>query len=125
MEESKRQKQVSAVLEKEMNDIFRHLGLAVIQGVLVSIASVKITPDLAEARIYLSFFNSTNPALTLKQIEDKNWEIKKELAQKVRHQLRIVPTLTFFIDDTLEYVDKMESLFKEIKEQEKNNPPKS
>ena len=108
MEESKRQKQVSAVLEKEMNDIFRHLGLAVIQGVLVSIASVKVTPDLAEARIYLSFFNSTHPALTLKQIEDKNWEIKKELAQKVRHQLRIVPTLTFFIDDTLEYVDKIE-----------------
>jgi len=125
MEETKRQKQVSAVLEKEMNDIFRHLGLAVIQGVLVSIASVKITPDLAEARIYLSFFNSTDPASTLKLIEDKNWEIKKELAQKVRHQLRIVPTLTFFIDDTLEYVDKMESLFKEIKEQEKNNPPKS
>lgn len=125
MEESKRQKQVSAVLEKEMNDIFRHLGLAVVQGVLVSISSVKITPDLAEARIYLSFFNSDNPKSTLKQIEDKNWEIKKELAQKVRHQLRIVPTLTFFIDDTLDYVDKMESLFKEIKEQENNNHPKS
>ena len=56
MEEGKRQKQVAAVLQQEMNDIFMRLGLNMIDGGMVSIASVKVTPDLLEARVYLSFF---------------------------------------------------------------------
>lgn len=120
MTESKRQRQVSAVLEKEINAIFLHLGIQIMQGVLISISSVKVTPDLAEARIYLSFYNSKDPNSLLKAIEERAWEIKKELASAVRHQLRIVPSLNFFVDDTLAYVDKMETLFKEIKEQDSN-----
>ena len=86
-----------------------------LDGGMISIASVKITPDLFDARIYLSFFKVNNPSTTLKFIQDKSWEIKKELTARVRHQLRSMPQLTFYIDDTLEYVDKMEQLFKEIK----------
>ena len=115
MIEGKRQKQVAAVLEKELNDIFQRLGLTMLDGGMISIASVKITPDLFDARIYLSFFKVNNPTTTLKFIQDKSWEIKKELTARVRHQLRSMPQLTFYIDDTLEYVDKMEQLFKEIK----------
>ena len=115
MIEGKRQKQVAAVLEKELNDIFQRLGLTILDGGMISIASVKITPDLFDARIYLSFFKVNNPSTTLKFIQDKSWEIKKELTARVRHQLRSMPQLTFYIDDTLEYVDKMEQLFKEIK----------
>ena len=115
MIEGKRQKQVAAVLEKELNDIFQRLGLTMLDGGMISIASVKITPDLFDARIYLSFFKVNNPSTTLKFIQDKSWEIKKELTDRVRHQLRSMPQLTFYIDDTLEYVDKMEQLFKEIK----------
>ena len=115
MIEGKRQKQVAAVLEKELNDIFQRLGLTMLDGGMISIASVKITPDLFDARIYLSFFKVNNPSTTLKFIQDKSWEIKKELTARVRHQLRSMPQLTFYIDDTLEYVDKMEQLFKEIK----------
>ena len=93
-----------------------------INGGLVSIASVKITPDLFEARIYLSFFKVQDPVAALKHIEEKSWEIKKELASRVRHQLRSMPQLSFYIDDTLEYVDKMEQIFKEIKKKdEKDN----
>jgi ribosome-binding factor A len=124
MQESKRQKQVAAVLEKELNAIFQHLGLTVIQGVLVSISSVKLTPDLSEARVYLSFYNSPHPDNTLKSIEERMREIKKQLAAAVRHQLRIVPLLTFFVDDTLAYVDKMENLFKEIHNQDKDKTSK-
>ena len=115
MIEGKRQKQVAAVLEKELNAIFQRLGLTMLDGGMISIASVKITPDLFDARIYLSFFKVNNPSTTLKFIQDKSWEIKKELTDRVRHQLRSMPQLTFYIDDTLEYVDKMEQLFKEIK----------
>jgi ribosome-binding factor A len=125
MIEGKRQKQVAAVLEKELNDIFQRLGLSMMNGGMISIASVKITPDLFDARIYLSFFKVNNPAATLKTIQERSWEIKKELTARVRHQLRSMPQLTFYIDDTLEYVDKMEQLFKDIKaqdEQKNQNP---
>ena len=124
MIEGKRQKQVAAVLEKELNEIFQRLGLTMLDGGMISIASVKITPDLFDARIYLSFFKVNNPSTTLKFIQDKSWEIKKELTDRVRHQLRSMPQLTFFIDDTLDYVDKMEQLFKEIKTQDEKNKEK-
>jgi ribosome-binding factor A len=115
MIEGKRQKQVSAVLEKELNDIFQRLGLNMLHGGMVSISGVKITPDLFDARIYLSFFQIEDSQQALKTVQDRSWEIKKELTARVRHQFRSMPQLTFFIDDTLDYVDKMEKLFKEIK----------
>jgi ribosome-binding factor A len=115
MLEGKRQKQVAAVLEKDLNEIFQRKGLSMMDGGMVSIASVKITPDLFDARIYLSFFKIEDPIATLNKIQEQTWEIKKELTTRVRHQLRSMPQLTFYIDDTLEYVDKMEVLFKEIK----------
>ena len=121
MLEGKRQKQVAAVLEKDMNDIFQRLGLAMIDGGMISISSVKITPDLFDARIYLSFFQVKDPVAALKTIQEKSWEIKKELTARVRHQLRSMPQLTFYIDDTLDYVDKMDKLFKDIKSRDEDN----
>jgi ribosome-binding factor A len=116
MKEGKRQKQVSAMLLEEVNKIFQKLGLNMIQGGMVSISSVKITPDLFEARIYLSFYQIPKPAEALKLIEDRAWEIKRDLVSSIRNQLRTMPQLTFYIDDSLEYVDKMEHLFREINE---------
>ena len=118
MLEVKRQKQVAAVLEKDLNEIFQSMGLTMIDGWMVSISSVKITPDLFDARIYLSFFQVKDSVGTLNKIQEQAWEIKKELTARVRHQLRSMPQLTFYIDDTLDYVAKMEVLFKEIKKQE-------
>jgi len=116
MKEGKRQKQVSALLLEEINKIFQKLGLNMIQGGMVSISSVKITPDLFEARIYLSFYQVPKPQEALKLIEDRAWEIKRDLVSSIRNQLRSMPQLTYYIDDSLEYVDKMETLFKEINE---------
>ncbi len=125
MIEGKRQKQVAAVLEKELNDIFQRLGLTMLDGGMVSISGVKITPDLFDARIYLSFFKVNDSVTALQMIKDKSFEIKKELTSRVRHQLRSMPQLSFYIDDTLDYVDKIEKLFKDIKsEEDKNNPKK-
>jgi len=125
MIEGKRQKQVAAVLEKELNDIFQRMGLTMLDGGMVSISGVKITPDLFDARIYLSFFQVKDPTTALKHIQEKGKEIKKELTARVRHQLRSMPVLSFYIDDTLEYVDKMEKLFQEIKKEEEPKKPKS
>lgn len=114
MEEGKRQKQIAGLLNEEMNSIFQRLGLNMIDGGMVSISSVKVTPDLLEARIYLSFFQVKDVKAALHKIEDRHHDIKKELAARVRHQLRSIPVLKFFQDDTLDHVFKMEELFKKI-----------
>ncbi|OQY96030.1 MAG: ribosome-binding factor A [Sphingobacteriales bacterium UTBCD1] len=123
MQEGKRQKQVAGLIQEEVNTIFQRLGLTMLDGGMISISSVKITPDLLEARIYLSFFQITDAQKALKKIEEKNWEIKKELSGRVRHQLRNVPVLKFFRDNTLDHVFRMEELFKQIKEQQTPDNP--
>ncbi len=114
MLEGKRQKQVAGVIHEEMTTIFRKMGLSMVDGGLVSISSVKITPDLLEARIYLSVFQAKDNAEVLKKIEERGSEIKRELASKLKHQLRRIPEIKYFLDDTLDQVFKMEELFKKI-----------
>ena len=121
MQENKRQKQIAGLIIEELSGIFQHLGLNVIDGALVSISSVKVTPDLLEARVYLSIFNSPDAKAALKRIEDRAWEIKKELAAKVKNQLRRIPEITYFLDDTLDHVFKMEEIFKQIKKADETN----
>ncbi len=114
MLEGKRQKQVAGVIHEEITTIFRKLGLSMVDGGLVSISSVKITPDLLEARIYLSVFQAKDNVEVLKKIEERGSEIKRELASKLKHQLRRIPEMKYFLDDTLDQVFKMEELFKKI-----------
>jgi ribosome-binding factor A len=120
MEEGKRQKQIAGLLNAEINTIFQRLGLSMIDGGMVSISSVKVTPDLLEARIYISFFQVKDDKAAMHKIEERHHEIKKELAARVRHQLRSIPVLKFFRDDTLDHVFKMEEVFKKIEEEKKN-----
>ncbi len=117
MEESKRQKQVAALLLEELSDIFRRLGLTTIEGGLLSLTAVKLTPDLLEARVYLSLFQVKDTAVAMRHIGERAWEIKRELAGRVKHQLRRIPVLQYLHDDTLEHADRMEALFKKIKEE--------
>ena len=119
MQEGKRQKQIGGLLQEEINMIFQKLGLSMVHGGMVSISSVKVTPDLLEARIYLSVFPNTDAKGTLKIIEDRKWEVKKELASHIKHQLRRIPEIRFFLDDTLDHVFRMEELFKQIKDDDK------
>ncbi len=120
MQDSKRQKQVSALLMEELSGIFQRLGLSMIEGGLISLTAVKVTPDLLEAKVYLSLFQVKDTAATMKKIEDKAWEIKRDLADRVKHQLRRIPILQYVHDDTLEHADRMEALFRKLKE---DQPP--
>ena len=117
MEEGKRQKQVAAVLTEEMNDIFRRLNLNMIDGGMVSISSIKVTPDLLEARIYLSMYKVNDEKAALEKIETRAWEVKKELAARIKNQMRRIPVIKYYIDDTLDHVFRMEELFKQIKDE--------
>jgi ribosome-binding factor A len=116
--ETKRQKQVAGLINEELNDIFRRMGLNMVDGGMISISSVKITPDLFEARVYLSMFQVKDTQKVLHKFEEKYKEIRNELGKRVRHQLRSIPELKFFIDDTLDYVFKMEELFEKIKKED-------
>jgi ribosome-binding factor A len=116
MQESKRQKQIGQLLQKELSDIFQRMGYNVTEGGMISISAVRITPDLLEARVYLSMFQIKDTAAMLNQIKDRNWEIRKELGLRVGKQLRRVPELSYFLDDTLDYVFRMEELFKKIRD---------
>jgi ribosome-binding factor A len=87
---------------------------------MVSISSVKITPDLYEARIYLSLFQVKNPGDVLEKFKELIGEIRGELGKRMRHQLRIIPQLTFYLDDTLDYVFKIEKLLDDIKKESDN-----
>jgi len=118
MTEGKRQKQVAAEVSKELNDIFLKMGLTMIDGGMVSIASVKITPDLYEARVYLSLFQVKDQEAVLEKFKDLSSEIRGELGRRMRHQLRSIPQLTFYLDDTLDYVFKIEKLLDDIKKQD-------
>ena len=115
MKEGKRQKQVGGLSQEELNHIFQRMGLNMIDGGMVSISSVKITPDLLEAWVYLSFFQVADPKIALLKIQERARDIKKELAQKIRQQLRRIPEIKYFRDETLDHVFKMEELFKQIK----------
>jgi len=115
MQESKRQKQVARLIQEEMTTIFQKEGLSVLQGGMISIAKVMVTPDLLEARIHLSFFQVGDAAAVLQGIREKTGELRGMLGNKLRHQLRRIPELQFYEDDTLEHVSKIEALLDKIK----------
>ncbi|MGN7819779.1 30S ribosome-binding factor RbfA [Chitinophaga varians] len=116
MQETKRQKQIGQLIQEQLSDVFQRMGFNVVEGGMISIAAVKMTPDLLEAKVYLSMFQIKSPNEMMDRIKDRMGEIKKALGLRVGKQLRRMPELTFFLDDTLDYVFKMEELFKKIKE---------
>jgi ribosome-binding factor A len=122
-QETKRQKQVAGEVQEVLNGIFQRLGLTMIDGGMVSISSVKMTPDLLEARVYLSLFQVKDRAAAMKKIEDRAWEIKRELAGSIKHQVRRIPIMHYFLDETLDQVYKMEELFKQIRQDEPGDHP--
>lgn len=114
MQESKRQKQVARLLQDELSTAFIREGLNMIDGGMVSISNVSVTPDLLEARIALSFFQVKDTPTAFQKVVDKTNELRGFIGNKLRHQLRKIPSLTFTLDDTLDYVFKMENIFKEL-----------
>lgn len=117
MEESKRQKQVARVIQEEMTSIFQKEGLNMVMGGMVSIAKVVVTPDLLEARIHLSLFKIEDHQALMQAIREKTGELRKALGIKLRHQLRRIPELQFFEDDSLEHASKIEELLNQIRKE--------
>ncbi|RYU93517.1 30S ribosome-binding factor RbfA [Emticicia agri] len=112
--ESKRQRQVAKQIQKDLGEIFQREMKQVFDKAFVTITDVKTTPDLGIARVYLSFLMTKDKDGLLESIREHTKTIRNHLAARVRHQLRIVPDLQFYLDDTAEYAQKIENLFANI-----------
>ncbi len=100
------------MLQKELGEIFQREGKSIFAGKMVTVTEVRITPDLGLARIFLSIFPAAEKALFNKTIGDHTQHIRHELASRIRHQLRMVPELQFFLDDSLDYIENIDRLLK-------------
>ena len=109
--ETTRQQKIARLLQKELSEIFR-VQTAKMGGVLVSVSAVRVSPDLSIARAYLSIFPSESANEIIESINHSARSVRYELAQRVRYQLRKTPELTFFIDDSLDYIEHIDSLLK-------------
>lgn len=110
--ESTRQKKVSRLIQKEIAEIFLRKGKEIAPGKMVSVTKVRISPDLSFAKIYISIFPSSDQDAVLQSIVEHSPKIRFEMGNKVRMQLRIVPEIAFFIDDSLDYIDNIDKLLK-------------
>lgn len=107
--EGTRLQKIERLLQKELGDIFQKQTQAM-HGVLVSVSVVRVSPDLSVAKAYLSIFPSAKGEELLKAIRANTKAIRYDLGQRVRLQLRKIPELNFFIDDSLDYIEHIDSL---------------
>lgn len=107
--ETTRQQKISRLLQKELSDLFQRQTQAT-HGVIVSVSAVRISPDLSIARVYLSIFPSERAQELLANISRHARELRYDLGQRVRFQLRIIPELKFFLDDSLDYLEHIDEL---------------
>ena len=113
MEESQRQKRIASLLQRDLVDVLQ--GAATrggMSGVIISVTKVKVTVDLSIAKVNLSIFPNDKAKDILAGIKSNTSSIRHELAQRTRHQLRRMPQLQFFIDDSLEYIDNIDRSLK-------------
>ena len=109
--ETTRQQKISRLIQKELGDIFQKQTQAM-HGVLVSVSAVRISPAMSICRAYLSVFPSERSQEIVDNVNNNVRELRYELGTRVRHQLRIIPELKFFIDDSLDYIEHIDELLK-------------
>jgi ribosome-binding factor A len=114
-----RQEKFAGIIQQHLSDIFLREGNT-FNNAFITISKVEISPDLGYAKVFLSFLNATNKVEILKLINVHNKEIRHKLANKIKNQARIVPELTFFVDESLDYVFHMEEVMKKVKEEDEN-----
>lgn len=113
MEESNRQKKIASVLQSDLVDVLQtSASQNGMRGIIISVTKVTVTVDLSIAKVYLSIFPNTNNEELLEGIRQNAPLIKHEISQRTRHQLRRMPSLQFYIDDSLEYIDQIDRSLK-------------
>ncbi|MFT7588844.1 MAG: ribosome-binding factor A [Limisphaerales bacterium] len=123
MEESRRQQKVASLLQQEMAEMFTKQGSNWYGQAFVTISGVKVTPDLGVARFYLSIFNKEEPQAIVDMVASHTYDIRYRLGKKIRHQLRTIPEIEFYLDSSLDNVDRISELLDEKSEEAKDQAP--
>ena len=110
--ETTRQQKVARQIQKDVSDIFTKEVADLFKGVMVSVTTVRMSPDLGYAKVYVSVFPFDRSAEIMNNITSNEWKIRKALGTRMRNQLKSIPELTFFLDDSLEYIDNIDNLLK-------------
>ena len=110
--ETTRQHKVARQIQKDLSEIFMHATREITQKKLITVTVVRMSPDLSLAKVYLSVFPSDDAGKFLDNLHHYIKHIRLELGKKIRHQLRIVPEIAFFIDDSLDYAEHIDELLK-------------
>ena len=108
--DSTRQQKIARQIQRDIAEILQKDMADTIRGSLVTVTTVRVSPDLAYAKIYVSIFPFDRSEALLEAIKERGWQIRKLLGARIRNQLKIVPELEFFIDDSLEYIDNIDNL---------------
>lgn len=116
--DSRRQLKIASVIQEAFTEILAREGRSIYGNAFVTLTKVKVTSDLSLARFYLSVFNAENPDEVVWKFTDRKTEMKRKLSEKLRFQLRVMPEIEFFRDETLDYAFHMEEVFKKIKEED-------
>jgi ribosome-binding factor A len=111
--ESQRQQKISRMLQRELGEIFQREERGKFGGALITVTKVNITSDMSVARVYLSLFATNDKEALLEAIKLRTSEIRYHLGKRIRYQVRAIPTLEFYLDDSLDYIDKIEDLLDE------------
>lgn len=121
--ESVRQKKVAGIIQNELGKLFQEDTKSLFRGMFITVTHVKITPDLRDARVYLSFFTKTEEEKqeALFRVEEEHAQIKRLLVRKIGKQLRVMPSLTFFVDEVDEEAERMEKLLDSLDIPEETN----
>ena len=107
-----RQERVSELIKRELSILFQRESTTWFGGLFITVTQVRIGPDLGFARVYLSFMAVTDKEKALQTVETENWRVRKALVGKVGKQLRRVPELNFYLDDSLDFVDEVDQALK-------------
>lgn len=110
--ESTRQLKVASQIQRDMAEIIRQKGMAFFDGALVSVSGVKISPDLSVAKVYVSVFPSAKSETVMNTLGAETKALRGELGNRVARQLRIVPEIIFYLENSLDYVQRIEELLK-------------
>ena len=111
--ETTRQQKIARQIQKDISDILLKEAVSLIKGVMVSVTTVRVSPDLSFARIYLSIFPFNKNQEILDSFQKNNWMIRKALGSRMRNQVKQVPEIDFRLDDSLEYIENIDHLLKE------------
>ena len=118
MNETKRQHQVARMIKEEMSLIFQRMGRSYYGHAFVTISDVVLTPDLGEAKIYISIFQAEDKEAVSDKLNEGSWNLRKELGFKIRNKVRTLPQIKFFNDNTLDEAAKINALLQKISKDE-------